>query len=462
MSYQVLWIDDDKDLLSSVTLELDSICEVQCAHCIADGLRALRNLSIDLVLLDINIGAENGLEALQMIKEQDPNAHIVMVSGQKDSKLIVRAVRSGAADYICKPFEQEDVIALIEKMKAVSKIKDRHDTLVAEQNPLNQARQFVGISPSYRSMLAHADRLAGHNANVLIQGESGTGKELLARYIHSLERDAKRPFVTVNCAAIPEGLIESELFGHERGSFTGANTRKIGKFELANGGDIFLDEISSLRLDLQAKILRALQEKEVVRVGGSAPIKVNFRVLSATNESLENLVNMGDFRMDLFHRLRVIQVEAPALRDRQEDIPLLIAHFLEKYGRGESKRITADALKRLQEYSWPGNIRELENVIHSLVILNPDPVIDKHALPQWHATSAEPGTTHSAQLHIAGLPIEDNEALPGLKQFIRSAERNYIDRVLTMHEGDKSAAAGALHIGRTTLYAKLREHGLMQ
>ncbi len=464
MGYQVLWIDDDREFLSEMENQIHELCDVIGAASLTEGIQLLHRHSADLVLLDLHLGADNGMEGISLLKEAAPSADVVMVSGHKDPKEIVQCIRAGAADYICKPFDPQELVALIEKMQAVKAMRDRHDALIADLNPSpTPSRAFIGMSTSFRNMIAQAERLKGHQANVLIQGESGTGKELLARHIHRAEGEIKRPFIAVNCAAIPEGLIESELFGHEKGSFTGASQRKIGKFELANSGDIFLDEISALRLDLQAKILRVLQEREVTRVGGTHAIQINVRVLSATNEPLEQLVARGQFRTDLYHRLRVIQIEIPALRKRREDIPLLIAHFLDKYSKVTGpKRITSDALRTLQDYDWPGNVRELENVVHSLIILSPDNIIDSSCLPHWALQSvAAPTNAATAQFAQLTANAAPSDTLPPLRDYVREAEKTYIDRVMKMHDGDKSAAAHILKIGRTTLYGKLKELGLM-
>lgn len=460
MTYHILWIDDDPEFLLTARSDLKKAFTISTATTLNAGLQILRQETIDLVLLDLHIGEEDGLEGLRQVKQEMPSADIVMVTGAKDPKVIVQAVRAGAADYLCKPFERDELTAVIEKLQAVKQIRDRHDALIADLNPSAMRSRFVGVSLAFRKLLEQADRLKGHQANILLQGESGTGKELLARHVHSLEANPQRPFIAVNCAAIPEGLIESELFGHEKGAFTGATQRKIGKFELASGGDIFLDEISALRLDLQAKILRVLQEKEIVRVGGNTPIRVDFRVLSATNDSLETRVARGEFRMDLYHRLRVIQLHLPALRERREDIPLLIAYFLDKFSKVTGpKRITAEALRRLQMYEWPGNVRELENVIHSLVILTPDEIIGEQHLPHWAMNGIADHIRTAA--HVPTRSWDALAELPALREYVRQAERSYIEHVLRVHEGDKSKTAQALAVGRTTLYAKLKEVGLM-
>jgi DNA-binding NtrC family response regulator len=386
-----------------------------------------------------------------------------MVTGSRDPKTIVKAVTAGAIDYICKPFATDELLAIIEKDQSAKKIRDRHNALIEDLNPPDTKSRILGSSPSFRKMMSNAARLKGHKANVLILGESGTGKELLARYVHSLEENTRRPFIAVNCAAIPDGLIESELFGYERGAFTGAHHRKIGKFELANEGDIFLDEISSLKPSLQAKILRVLQEKEIVRVGGNRPVSVNFRVIAATNENLLEKVGSSEFRVDLYHRLRVVELHIPALRERLEDIPLLIAYFLDKFSIvSRVKKISSGALRRLQEYSWPGNVRELENVIHSLTILSSEEIISVEHLPHWMNESLA-----HALISTTSLSAEDSLKIPNdlssmtLRDFVKAAEKLYIERALDQNRGDKTKTALSLKMGRTTLYGKLKELDLM-
>lgn len=461
MPYGILCIDDDPEFLLSLKLQLKKSYEITTTLTLQDGLQILKEQSIDLVLLDIGLGNEDGIDGLRQIKQGNPGLDVIMVTGYKDPKFIIQSIRNGASDYLCKPFELEELIAVIEKLQTIKQMRERHDALVANLNPVDTRSRLMGNSPAFRTMLDQTNRVKGHMANILLQGESGTGKELLARYIHSLEENPQRPFIAVNCAAIPEGLIESELFGHERGAFTGAMQRKIGKFELANGGDIFLDEISTLRPDLQVKILRVLQEREIVRVGGNTPIKVDFRVISATNDKLEERIQKSDFRMDLFHRLRVIQLDIPPLRERKEDISLLTAYFLEKFGRSDGKkRITAEALRRLQNYYWPGNIRELENVVHSVIILSPGDIITEDHLPTW-TMQGGPQQTTTDESGINSTPL-----LPILtdsltyKDYVRQAEKIYIEHMLTTNKGDKTKTAQAMDVGRTTLYGKLKELGI--
>lgn len=452
MNYHVLCIDDDANFLTKMKFDLGKQCRLSTATNLGDGTRVVQNNSVDLVFLDIGLGQENGIEGLRQIKALDPSLDVVMVSGHRDPRLIVQAVRAGASDYICKPFEKDELVAVMEKLEHVKMLRDHHDALLAGLNPSDAMSRIVGVSRAVRDLLDKAARLKGHDANVLIEGESGTGKELVARYLHSIEDAKHRPFIAVNCAAIPENLIESELFGHEKGSFTGAIARKIGKFELANGGDIFLDEISSLRLDLQAKILRVLQEKEICRIGGQSTIKVGFRVISATNENLDAMVAHGTFRMDLFHRLRVVQLGMPPLRGRAEDIPLLVRHFLGKYSKpGHHKEMSPEALEYFKTYRWPGNVRELENIVHNLIIMSPNGVIGEADLPGWIKKSA--GTSDATAVSAAA-------NAKTLKECLKTAEKAYIEKALRAVNGNKSKAAADLDVSRTTLHTKLKELGI--
>ncbi len=457
-TYSILCIDDDSDFVLGLKLDIKRFYNnVFSAGSMKEGLEVMEDEYIDCVLLDVNLPDSSDTEGLKTLKNKYPSVDVVMVTGQKDPKFIVQAVREGSSDYLTKPFEINEILAVLEKLESVKAVRDRHDALIASLNPDDTRARLLGSSPAFRDLLSQTARLRGHNANVLILGESGTGKELLARYIHSLEENSnRRPFIAVNCAAIPEGLIESELFGHEKGSFTGAIGRKIGKFELANGGDIFLDEISTLKPDLQAKILRVLQEKEVIRVGGNTPVPTDFRVIAATNVELTEMVDREQFRMDLYHRLRVVQLVVPPLRDRPEDIPMMIAFFLEKFAhKGQVKKITASALSKLQKYSWPGNVRELENVAHSLAILTPGEIIEERNLPNW----ALNGCGENGK-KVASPVIPELNSTITYKDYVRRAERAYIEHILAVCKNDRTMAATAMSLGRTTLYAKLKELGI--
>jgi len=450
VDYHILCIDDDPSFLASLKLELDRTYRCSIASDLRSGLSIIQRETVDLVLLDIRLGAEDGIEGLREIKKLDPSVDVVMVTGHKDPKLIISSVKAGASDYICKPFEFEELAVVIEKLRQVRQMRTRHDALIEGMMTADTRSRLLGISRAFLDVLDKAGRVKGHNANILIEGESGTGKELLARYIHSLECNPRRPFIAINCAAIPDALLESELFGHEKGSFTGATYRKIGKFELANGGDIFLDEISALKPELQAKILRVLQEKEISRIGSVVPVSVNFRVIAATNDDMDALVRDGRFRTDLFHRLCVIRLRMPPLRERKEDIPLLVDHFLKKYSRPpHNKTVSPSAMKALMRYNWPGNIRELENLIHNLVIMAPNGSIEVGDLPSWIVYRIESEAT-----------LREGDKTLSLEEHIARVERMHIQRALEASEGNRSKAAKLLNMSRTTLYWKLKQLGL--
>ena len=458
MTIRILCIDDDADFLTSLRVSLKDAYEVKVASSISDGLQSLENDHVDLVLLDVGLGEENGIEGIRRIKRVQPHVDIVMLSGMRDPKAVVESIRAGAFVYLSKPFDRVELDAVVEKLAATWRVRDRYDALLEERDAERCKADFVHASVAVRRLIEQTACLKGRSANVLVLGESGTGKELLARHIHKLEGNPRRPLVAVNCAAIPENLLEAELFGYEAGAFTGAVKRRIGKFELADGGDIFLDEISSLKTDLQAKILRILEEREFCRVGGNQVIHADFRVIAATNESLEERVASGAFRMDLYHRLRVIELRMPALYERREDIPLLIEQFIKKFSDGHPKTIAPDAMEMLMAYRWPGNVRELQNVIHSLVILTPGEVIRKEHLPTWSLN----GCSKFAVTAGLGMSVPTiTEQTVTLREYVQKAERSYIEHVLGHCGGDKTKTAEALDVGRTTLYGKLKELGLM-
>ena len=345
---------------------------------------------------------------------------------------------------------------MLEKITPYRVLREKNEALLADLNK-KSAEPMLGNAAQFEEVITSASRIKTFDANILIEGESGTGKELMARYLNKLGGKS-RPFIAVNCAAIPENLLESELFGHEKGSFTDAHERKLGKFELAHGGDLFLDEVSTMKRDLQAKMLRALQSMEICRVGGNVATKVDVRVLAATNENLEGLVEKGEFRRDLFHRLRVVYLKMPPLRQRREDIPALAAAFLKKFSPDQEWRFSPSAMRALQDYAWPGNIRELENLVHSLVIMTDGPEIGSTDLPEW--VFRKRGNNHSldAMNQLKNfLSHGDLDALLPLRDYVVQMERAYIGRALELTRGDKTKAAKLLQISRTSLYERIEE-----
>lgn len=457
---RILCIDDDHAFLTHIFLQLKHHAdEIDTALTLKDAFKVLNQREVDLVFLDIGFsGNEDGLEGLKLIKKCYPDTQVVMLSGRKDPQSIMEATKNGAFDYLCKPFIKEQAIAIIEKVRQFSCIKEHNEALITNLNEKGDEKVILGKSPVFTDLINQVNKIKGYNANILIEGDSGTGKELVARLIHKNEGNTNRPFIAVNCAAIPEQLLESELFGYERGAFTGAHKRKIGKFQLAHGGDIFLDEISLLRPDLQAKILRVLQEKEISRVGGNMPIKVNFRVIAATNKGLDEMVKNGEFRLDLLHRLRIVHLQVPSLIERRDDIPVLASYFLEKYnGKGSPKTISPTSMAILKNYSWPGNVRELENVIHSSTIMSSTNEIEPSNLPTW--LHQEDSAATSSTLTTAPCYNEMGQLL-SLKEYQYNVERAYIKTVLSETQNDKEKAAKLMQIGKSTLYVKLKELNL--
>jgi two-component system, NtrC family, response regulator AtoC len=444
----VLAVDDEPGVLEAYKVILEDTCEVRSA---LDGAAALKLLSredIHLVLLDLRLPDMEGLEVLLRIKEMDEHIGVIVVTAIGDVKTAVRAMQAGASEYLVKPFDIESLQA------GVSRTLERQALLkevLYLRSEVEEYHAFVDIVGRDEHMLEIFDligRVADSDATVLITGESGTGKELIARAIHQQSHRAQRPFVAVNCTAIPEQLIESELFGHERGAFTGAVQRRIGKFELAHTGTLFLDEIGSMRLDMQTKLLRALQEREIERVGGERTIKVDVRIVAATNADLRELVKEKAFRDDLYYRLNVIPVYVPPLRSRREDIPLLVRYFLDKYNRQFNRHLrgfSLAAMEALQAYDWPGNVRELENIVERLV------VISKHDIVQLRELPLDLQSSHTPLIE------QLDEQGYDLRKAVQQFEREYIRRVLEKTHWNQTAAARMLGIHRNTLLGKIEQ-----
>ena len=466
LTRRVLIIDDDPDFLVGMRMQLRGSYGVLTATSIGEGMGLLREHDVDLVLLDVGLEGEDGLEGIKRIHNVHPSVGVAMLSGRRDVKTVVEAIRAGAVDYLTKPLDADNLTEVVEKAVAARTVQERCEALLQSQmSKRNCKATIVYRSRRMQRLIREAEQVRGHDANVLIIGETGAGKELLAQFIHQQEGSGRRPFVAVNCAAIPEHLLESELFGHEAGAFTGACRRRIGKFELADGGDIFLDEISTMKLDLQVKLLRVLQEKEFCRLGSNTPIRADFRVISACNQSLDALVEKGIFRLDLYHRLRVIQLVMPPLRERLDDIPHLVEYYLDKFSNGSRRRrFTDQAMSRLMEYPWPGNVRELANVVQSLVIMTQEDLIDELSFPpwvlngRWSVQGREVATTD-----VGTLPQPTTaQQVASLREYVQKAERAYIEHTLKLNEDDRTKTAMALGIGRTTLYAKMKELGMMK
>ena len=451
MKPSILVVDDEAGVRSSLSGVLrDEGYEVETVPSGEACLDRATRAPFDLIVLDVWLPGVDGLVTLEKLRERRVDAEVIMISGHGNIETAVRAIKHGAFDFVEKPLSLDKTVLVVRNALRQRRLEaenralrariDRQFTMVGESHVMHQLREQVAMA-------------APTNGRVLIQGENGTGKELVARSVHELSRRRAAPFVEVNCAAIPEELIESELFGHVRGSFTGAVADRRGKFELADGGTLFLDEIGDMSLKTQAKVLRVLQEGVVDRVGGTASIKVDVRVIAATNKDLPSEIAAGRFREDLYFRLNVIPIFVPPLRDRHEDIPLLTAYFMEQlaaeYGR-RAKTCDPSALSAMRHYHWPGNVRELRNLLERLMIMVPGETIEARHLGL--AISTPPATDAPAAL-------PDGPLLPLLEARERF-EKDYILRVLAAHSGNMSRTAEALGVERSNLYKKMRSFGI--
>lgn len=444
----ILIVDDERNIRTSLEAVLRD--EGYRASSVASGEEALARLrqgTPDLVLLDIWLPGMDGLVTLEEMRKLDPELPVVMISGHGTIETAVKATKLGAYDFIEKPLSLEKTLLAVRHALDQSRLLRENRAL---RQRLEKKYEIVGNSEAIQQVKAQILVAAPTNGRVLILGESGTGKELVARAIHrgSLRRD--KPFVEVNCAAIPEDLIESELFGHEKGSFTGATSKRHGKFELANGGTIFLDEVGDMSLKTQSKVLRVLQEQTLERVGGTDTISVDVRVIAASNKKLEEEIRKGTFREDLFYRLNVIPIYVPPLRERREDISVLTRYFLREFSIEHGKRektINQDALELMMEYPWPGNVRELKNLIERMVIMVPGDMIQASDL-------------YSSLYTRAPLPLEAVLLNESLKEACHRFERDYILRRLEENHWNITRTAEKLKIERSNLYRKLRAYGI--
>ncbi len=446
---RIMVVDDEQGAREALEVVLEDDYDVVCVPNGLDALAKIKEQAFDLVLVDITMPELDGIQTLKLIKDYDDSIDVVMVSALDSARQATMSMKCGAYDYITKPFEAEEILNTVERVLKKRSLEQEVLFLRSEVAVQQDKSQIVSHSESMRAVFVTIDKVALTNAGVLITGESGTGKELVARSIHVKSQRADKPFVAINCAAIPSELMESELFGHERGAFTGAHSRTVGKFEYANGGTIFLDEIASLKLELQAKLLRVLQEREFTRVGSHASIKVDVRVIAATNHRLDEMVKEGRFRRDLYFRLNVIPIQLPPLRERKPDIPLLSRHFLGRFSQQLNKHIkgiSPSAMAVLESYPWPGNIRELENLIERLVVLGSD--------NRWIEEKDLP-----FDLFLLEEPSDISEGQSGdstLLQARQAFERQYILRALEKSRWNQSNAARALGIHRNTLLQKMK------
>jgi two-component system, NtrC family, nitrogen regulation response regulator NtrX len=449
---RILVVDDEQGIRHVLSQLLDyEGHEVRSASNGAEAISAYSEFKPDLCFLDVKMARMDGLEALSKIREIDPAALVVMISGHGTIETAVEATRRGAYDFLEKPLDTDRILLVLRNALQQRGLLEENARLRVE---VESRHQIVGRSFAIRQVLERIERVAPTDARVLITGENGTGKELVARAIHRLSARAATPFVEVNCAAIPSELIESELFGHVKGSFTGAYEDRTGKFEQADRGTLFLDEVGDMSLAAQAKALRALQEGIVTRVGGAKPIQVDVRVLSATNKNLEDEIREGRFREDLYYRLNVIPLHVPPLRERREDIPMLVQYFAERSAHEAAlrpKRFSPEAMEALQRMDWPGNVRELRNTVERLMILASGDVISA-ADVELLVGGAVRGGAISAELLTCNTFAE----------FKESAERAFIIHKLREHDWNVSETARALDMPRSNLYKKIERYDLVR
>jgi DNA-binding NtrC family response regulator len=447
----ILIVDDERDTRDALDMILRR--EEHEVISVGSGESALGHLNtheVDLVLSDVKMPGIDGLTLLRRVKAHDAGIVVVMMSGYGDITVAVEAMKEGAFDYLVKPCKKDNVLRTVAKALKMRAVLVENVVLKRQIQDQFDRAQVIGSSSAWRQVCDMVEQVAPSRATVLITGESGTGKERIASLVHRFSPRAEQPFVTLNAAALPESLLEAELFGYEKGAFTGALQRKSGRFELADGGTLFIDEIGELPPSAQAKLLRVLQEGTFERLGGTKTLHVDVRIVAATNKNLVEEIDSQRFREDLYYRVNVVNIELPPLRKRPEDIPVLAAHFLRKYAEQNQKEISAiqqDALRRLQAYAWPGNVRELENVIERAVVLTQTSTVEIEHLPP-HLQDNDP------------VPIpSEGFALP-LEATLAEIERAAIEQALKRSGGHRQTAARILDIGSATMYRKLKEYEL--
>jgi two-component system nitrogen regulation response regulator NtrX len=466
---KILVIDDDAGIRESLrmTLEYDGY-DVAGAATGQEGLNLVERETPDLVLLDVKMPGMDGFDVMSRLHSMQAGLPIVMISAHGTGMTGADAIKKGAVDFIDKPLSTDRVLVTVKNVLEQERLRDENRTL---KKAVEVRHQMIGESGSLKQVMAAIGRAAPTNATVLITGESGVGKELVARTIHRNSLRARERFIQVNCAAIPEELIESELFGHEKGSFTGATEKQIGKFEQADHGTIFLDEVGDMSAKTQAKVLRVLQEGEVERIGSARTIKVDVRVIAATNKNLEEEIERGHFREDLYFRLAVIPIYVPPLRERAEDIPVLVKYFVEHISKDSNmrpKRMSPGALDVLQRYRWKGNIRELRNTVERLIIMSPGDTIEAADLPDSvkspgnAAAASQPVAPKSAFAEGSGATTV-GDAKPGtLREFKDNAERAFLVGKLRENGWNISKTAEAIDTPRSNLYKKLEQYQISQ
>ncbi len=445
----ILIVDDEKNIVSTISMTLKTGgYRILSAESGDEALDVAKNKEIDLAIFDIMMPGIDGLELLKMFRKKWPEVIIVIMSGHGTISTAVQATKLGAYDFLEKPISREKLLLTVRRALDYKRLETENIALKSE---MTHRYDMIGETEAMKELFVRIENVGNSPSRVLIRGENGVGKELVARALHQSSPRKEKPFIKVNCAAIPHDLIESELFGHEKGAFTGATTMRRGKFELAHHGTIFLDEIGDMHLDTQAKVLRVLQENEIQRVGGDKVINVDVRVVAATNKDLEQQIKENKFREDLYFRLNVIPIRVPALRERRQDIALLAKHFFRKfadeYGR-QSKELNEDAIEALEKYHWPGNVRELQNFTERLYIMTPDKIIDSRTVFSMMPDTA----SYSGDLST----LEDRP----LKEIVQDYEKQYIEKKLKELNYHITDTAKSLYLERSHLYKKIKALGI--
>jgi two-component system NtrC family response regulator len=447
MAECILLIDDDESLRRVTEYNLAQAgFSVVTAASGKEGLMKFKAESPDLVITDVKLGDMSGLQVLKNVKKETPDTPVIVITAFGSIEMAVKAMQQGAFNFITKPFDRETLRLSCQKALELKTLRSQKKQLADEVNRLTGTEGMETANSAMAELLDTAIRVAGSEATVLITGESGTGKEVLARLIHQNSPRKNGPMVAVNCAAIPDTLIESELFGHVKGAFTGAVAGRKGRFQMAGKGTLFLDEIGDLKMDMQAKILRAIQEREVEPIGSDRKEKIDIRLIAATNKDLQEAIASGEFREDLYYRLGVIPLHIPPLRERTEDIPTLVRHFLKKIGAPPDVHFSKDALLKMKGYSWPGNIRELQNVVERSVILRKGTIIDVPGL-NLPVASMQAGNSAIPEIPPEGISLEE-------------VEKVLVEKALKMSNGNRSEAARLLKIPRHVLIYRLEKFNL--
>lgn len=454
-SEKILLIDDSPEILDNLSEYLTSEgYDITTTSDGTSGISMIEKKFYDIILTDMKMPGADGMEVLKFMKEHSPESICIILTGYGTIKNAVEAIKSGAFDYLTKPVKMDEIVITLNRALEYRNLKRENINLRNQLKRKYQFKNIIGESPAMQDVFETVEKVADTDSTILILGDSGTGKELIARALHYNSYRREGPFVPVNCAAIPSELLESELFGHEKGAFTSAIRTRIGRFELANGGTLFLDEIGDMNPNLQSKLLRVLQERQFERIGGVKPIKVDIRIISATHQDLKKAVLKKKFREDLYYRLNVIPIEIPPLKQRKSDIPLLAFHFIHHFSKSKRKKVTGitdEAMERLMEYDWPGNVRELENMIERLIILAGSEMIDLPDLPERVLPPSSKEIGGTMDIPQEGLSLETA---------LNELEKQLILEALNKSGWVKNKAAQLLHMNRTTLIEKIKRQNL--